>query len=236
MTKKEDIAELVAPDPFVEHANRYASWVEKNLRWVVAVMVGGLGLVGLVMFVQQGSTRSASSVTSELTKAVTAYSEATDVRKTITSTQPEKVKAELEKAIPAFAEIEKKQPGSGAGKLAGLYEADLERRLGHHDKAEALYTAYAQHARPDDPLLFLAYEGAGYAAEEQGKYDEALASFQKLIDMPGKFYKDFAQKHKARVLELKGDKAGALAAYKAIVAMPDSKLKEFAEGRIAAIE
>jgi hypothetical protein len=29
--KKGEIAELVAPDPFVEHANIYAGWVEKNL-------------------------------------------------------------------------------------------------------------------------------------------------------------------------------------------------------------
>lgn len=239
MAKRKDQAldELVAPDPFLEGANQYAGWVEKNLKLVIGGFAGVLAVIGLVLFIQQSSTRNAAKTTSELTRAVEEYGKATDLQKTLTSTNTAELNKTYEKVLPSFTSIIEKEPDHAAALTARLYAADLERRLGHDDKALAHYQAYLAKASKDDVLLFVALEGAGYAAEALNKPDDAIAYFEKLTDLPGGFYKDYGLKHKARILEKKGDKEGAKAAYKQLLAdMPDSKLRDFAEQKLSQLD
>ena len=127
--------------------------------------------------------------------------------------------------------------GSGAANLSRLYAGDLHRRLGDHDKAESMFKAYLDNATDDDIMRFFALEGAGYAAEEQGKNDAALAYFDQLTKLPSGYYKDYGLKHMGRIHELEGDNDKALAAYKRIVEeLPESKLRDFADARINALQ
>ena len=120
--------------------------------------------------------------------------------------------------------------------------------VNHLDDAAAQFRRHA-HAEPGafdhghtvwphqpSELLFIALEGAGYAAEEQNKLDVALEHFKKLLTLPNGFYKDYGLKHTGRMYELKEDKPKAIEAYKAIVAIPSSKLHDFAESRLAVLE
>src|SRR5262245_37250466 len=103
--KNDEIAELVADDPFLDTAHRYADWVEKNLRMVIGAVVGTLVVVGVGLAVHRGSERSASELTSDLTKAIDVYQKSVDLQTVATSTVPEKLKDSWRKALPAFEEV-----------------------------------------------------------------------------------------------------------------------------------
>lgn len=234
-TKKQEVADLTAPDPFLEKANAYAGWVERNFRRVTLVIVALFAVLIASLVIGKQRTRSAASVTSELTSALAAYGDATEPSKVLTSTTPEALKRDAEAAMPKLEAVAKS--GQAAGRLASLYLADLARRSQDHARAEQLFKAYASAASKDDPLAFAALEGAGYALEEQGKLDEALTYFVKMQEVPGKELDDLALKHQARIHELKGDRDAALKAYRSLVEQfPESKLRDFADQRIAALE
>lgn len=234
--KSKEEEELLAPDAFLETGQEKMAWLEKNLK----VVLGGIAVVLVAVigleFSSSSSARSASVVTSALTEAIDDYREATGLQKVLTSTSPESLNEGFQKAYDGFAKVRADHAGSGAARLASVYQADLARRLGKTDEAIQLYDEYLSSAAKDDPLTFFALEGAGYAYEAADKHDEALARFETLQTSQS-FYADYALKHKARILEKKGDAAGALTAYKAIVEMdPASPLKSFAEKRIRALE
>lgn len=234
--KKEDSAHLLVPDPFLETLNHWASWVQKHLKMIVGVLAGALAVILAFEFFSSQSERDAAAITTELTEAVKKYEEATDPQKVLTSTKADAMKEPLEKAREKLDAVVKAHPKHGAAQLARLYVADVDRRLKLYAEAEAAYKSYADNAKKDDNLLFLALEGAGYALEDQGKLDEALVYFNRLVENGG-FYKDFGLKHKARVLEKKGDKDGAIAALKSIVDIqPPSELRGQAEERLKALQ
>jgi tetratricopeptide (TPR) repeat protein len=109
--------------------------------------------------------------------------------------------------------------------------------LQKYPESEALYKEYVKNAKADDAALFVALEGAGYTLEEQNKLDEALEYFSRIGEGTTAFYKDFGLKHKARILEKKGDKAGAIAALQAIIAIePPSSIRPFAEERLKSLQ
>lgn len=242
MAHKKDEAvaheEALAPDPLMEALKKLAAVVEKNLKVIVASFAGVLALIVAVQFFAAQSERDASEITSELSTAIKAYEEATEPTKILSSTVAGALDEELGKARQKFQTITSNKAGSGAAQLALLYEADLARRLKKHEEAAELYKSYLKGAKGDDVLLFIALEGAGYALEEAGKLDEALEHFGKLgTDGPTAFYKAYGLKHRGRVLEKKGDKAGAVAAYQAIIAIePASELKGFAEERVKLLQ
>jgi tetratricopeptide (TPR) repeat protein len=236
MGRKKEEAELLAPDPFLETLNKWASWVQKHLKPLLISVAGAFAVILGYEFLSSQTEHDASVITSQLTEAIRAYDEATDPQKVFTSTRANGLDPELEHARTKLQEIGKAHPNSGASQLALLYEADVARRLRKHDEAEGLYKAYVDQAKPDDALLFIALEGAGYAAEDQGHLDEALKYFGRLADGTG-FYKDYGLKHKARVLKKKGDRDGAMAALKQIVDMqPPSDLKSAAEEELKTLE
>lgn len=234
--KKGEQAELLAPDPFLDTLNRWAGTIQKHHRPILATAITVLGAVMAYEFFSSQSEHDAALVTQQLTEAVKAYDDAVDPQKTFTSTKAGALDPDLERARDKFEVLEKAHPNHGASQLAKLYEADIQRRLRKYAEAEALYKSYAQQAKADDSLLFLALEGAGYSAEDQGKLDDALGYFSKLSEGTG-FYKDYGLKHKARVLLKKGDRKGASEALKQIVEMqPPSDLKTQAEEELKTLE
>lgn len=239
--KKQEAQELLAPDPFMEKATSGMNWLEKNIKTVIGVLVVGLGgIIGAQVMMSEGD-RGKSAVTMELAEAVESFEEATSLQTVLTSTAPAgQYKAAREK----FTAFRSKHSGHAAAAIAAVYEGELARRLGEPAKAQSLFEEYLSKTQKSAPLRFMALEGAGYAYEAETKLDDALAKYEQLAsEQP--FYKDYAFKHKARVLMKKGDKAGAIATYQALVEMDDPRaeakdgepakktpLKSFAEERL----
>jgi tetratricopeptide (TPR) repeat protein len=234
--KNQEVEEILTPDPFLDQAKRGAEWFEAN--WKIFAGLLGAILLGVIGFelAQDASQGSASAVTAELTEALDDYSKSTDLRTVLTSTDSAKLKEGWTKAREKLSTFRKAHADRDAARVAALYEADLARRLEAFGDAANLYAEYLASAKPSDPLLYIAHEGAGYAREGEGKLDEALAEYEKLLTA-APYAKDYALKNKARVLEKKGDAAGAKAAYQGIVDMdPASELKSFAEDKLKALQ
>lgn len=234
--KAKETEELLATDAFLENAGQGASWFEKNYKVVITGVVVALGCVFAVQMMSSQKARAAATVTTDLNTAVDAYRKATDLQTVLTSTAPESLKKGYEAARAQFETLRTANPAHGASTTAALYQADLARRLEKYDDAIKLYDVYLKAAPAKDALRFFALEGVGYALEASDKMDEALKRFEEL-ETTQAFYKDYALKHKARILEKKGDKTAASAAYQGIVDMdPASPLKSFAQKRLKALQ
>ena len=227
--------ELLAPDAFLENAQKGEAWFERHFKALIAGLVLILAGIWGVQMLGAHREAEASKITHRLNEAVTAYQEATGLQKVLTSTSPEALKRDVQKVHDQLADLRAAHPEAGPARMAALYQADLARRLEKYDEAVTLFDVYLSKSGSNDPLRFFALEGAGYALEGAGKLDDALARFKTLESED--FYKDYALKHEARVLEEKGDTAGAMTAYQAIVDMdPASALKSFAENRLKALQ
>lgn len=234
MAKKQEVAELVAPDPFLESAGKVALWVEKHTRLLVLTVVGAALAVAAVLVLGAQKERSSAAVTASFGKAVEKYQDAIELSATGTTAEA-KTKA-YEAALPAFEGLLAEQASTPAVRLAALYAGDLARRLGRLDVAEKHFAAYAASAPPDDSLEHFALEGAGYAAEDANKLDAALAHFEQLGQLPERYYRDYALMHQGRILERQGKKDEAVARYKKLLEeMTDSPLRTTAESRLAAL-
>src|SRR5258708_4480786 len=144
--KKGESAELLAPDPFLETLNRWASYVQKHHKPILgAVAAIFASVVGFEFFSSQ-TEHDAAIVTAQLTEGVKAYDDAVDPQKVLTSTKAGAMDAELEKARDKFEQLQKDHPGHGASQLAKLYEGDIQRRLHKFAEAETLFKSYLQAA------------------------------------------------------------------------------------------
>lgn len=234
MAKNKEVAELVAPDPFLESAGKAALWVEKYARLLVLAAAGLVLAVVLVLVLGAQKERSSAALTARFGEAVEKYQDALAL--SATGTTAEAQNKAYEAALPEFERLLAENATSPAVRLGSLYAGDLARRLGRLDAAEKHFAAYADQAKPDDSLLHVALEGAGYAAEDQNRSDEALRYFERLADLPDRYYRDYALAHQARVLEKKGKKDEAIARYRSLLKeMTDSPLRAAAEARLAAL-
>lgn len=234
MAKNKEVAELVAPDPFLESAGQAALWLERHARLLVLAAAGLVLAVVLVLVLGAQRERSNAALTASFGKAVEKYQDAIGL--SLTGTTAEARDKAYQAALPEFERLLAEHPQSPALRLAALYAGDLARRLGRLDEAEKHFSAYATQAAPDDSLLHLALEGAGYAAEDQNRPDDALRYFERLGSLPDRYYRDYALAHQARVLEKKGSKDEAVARYRTLLKeMTDSPVRSTAEARLAAL-
>ncbi|MBK8013638.1 MAG: hypothetical protein IPK13_20080 [Deltaproteobacteria bacterium] len=233
--KKSQKEQDVAEDQFLEQGRVVVAWLEAHVPHVGAAIVLVLGAVLALEFAEGVSDRKDSAATAALADAVEAYEKSVEPSVVLTSTSADTVESGYARARKALASVAKDFEEHPAARLAQLYEGDLYLRSQKYELAEPLLNAYVDTARADDPLLLFAVEKLGYAFEGAGKLDEALGAFERLISGPA-YYRDYGWKHKARVLEKKGDRAGAQAAYQAIADMdPPSDLKSFAEARLKSL-
>lgn len=229
--KDEETEQLLAPDAFQAQGGEVSSWLEKNIRFVgIGLLVVLAGVVLFEVFRSQG-TRAASEVTSEFGEVLQTYREARDPNMVRTATSTEVVRSKQREAAEALAEFRSNHAGTGSARLGLIYEADLLRQSGDAAQAQELYESYLEGSYDGDPLRFLALENAGYAAEDQEKYEEALSFFQRLEEID--FYKAYALKHQARVLKTQGKVDEAVQTLERLLeSEPSPFLKNYAEGEL----
>lgn len=232
--EQEEREKLLADDAFLEHGSEGVAWFEKHGRKVLLGAGAVLMSVMWVQFMIVSSIRTKAERTSALNKAVMAYGEATDLRSSLSDDKP--LKEKLAPVAEQLAKVRKDNPNTPVAVLAAAYEGEALRRMGKNKEALKAFSIYrSQVHKGTDPLLFMVLEGEGYAAEADGDDARAMAAYKKLAGQA--FYKDFALKHQARLLEKSGDKAGAAKLYQEIVDMsPASPLKSFAQARLKAAE
>ena len=229
------IDELVAPDAFETAGASGVGWFESNFRYILLGAAVILGSVLLYEVMSSSATRDNATMTAELNTIVESFNEATDMRAVLTSTSAEQVNETYRDIEKKLADFRAKYADRDAAHLAGLYEAELLRRLDKPGQAIPLYERYLKVIGEGGSLAFMAHEGAGYAYEAQKQLDQALSHYEKLATYG--FAKAYALKHQARVQEAKNDRERAQALYRQLAELDaDGPLKTFAEERLRVLE
>ena len=233
--RKGEADDLVAPDAFETVGGSGVSWLESNIKWVLLGAIAILG--GILVFEYSASSRARgqSELTADLNDAIEAFGEAVELRTVLTTTTADKITEGYRSAQKKLADFRSKYGDSSAAALAGVYQAELHRRLKEPEKAAPLYQTYLDKIGVDEPLAFMACEGAGYAYEALEQYDKALSYFEKMERF--EFAKGYALKHQARIHEAKKDVERAKAIYKELAELDaTSPLKAFADERLRMLE
>lgn len=229
------IEELVAPDAFETAGASSVHWFEANFRYILLGIAVVLCSVGAYLSASSSIERSNAAMTAELNAIIEDFNEAVDMRAVLTSTSSEQVEKSYRTVQNSFAEFRSDFSDRSAAVLAGLYEAELLRRLKEPAKAIPLYERYLEENGDDAPLAFMAHEGAGYAYEAQKQFKEALLHFESMASY--NFAKAYSLKHQARVQEASNNRERAQALYRQLAELDaNGPLKTFAEERLRVLE
>ncbi|HEY2902987.1 MAG TPA: tetratricopeptide repeat protein [Polyangia bacterium] len=152
-------------------------------------------------------------------------------------------KERLEGALKELDAFIAANPSSGLRAEALLHRGSYLLGLQRYDDAVVAYTQ-ALSGGPAPPLRDLAQEGLGYAYEAKGELDKAADAFSRLGDAAAKdsaradgFYQDRALYHKARIAEIKGNRADAAKLYREVLdKAPGSSLRDEISNRLAVLE
>ncbi len=179
------------------------SWVQDHKGLVssliVLLFVAG-GAYSAYLYYQQRSAEQASS----------AYLTALKTIEGLPKTGDENI-AKWKTAQQQLADIAKAHSGSGVGSLADLYAAHLAMENNEGAVAVGLYQDALKNIKKNNDLYPLALIGLAFAQERNGQLEEALASFNTLVEDKTAFGGDLALWNAARLAKLvnKNDKASA---------------------------
>jgi len=240
MSYKDEQRNLKAPDELQKLGATAVPWLEQHGRNVA------LGVVVVIVVFAIGSGLRELSNRGEV-KATHAFGESLKVLSRDVNASPTAVtapgdepafKTEQEKddaLVKTLTEFRKANDGRKAAASAALPLAQALLRQGKAADALPLVDEYLKNADANDPLRPAAYEARGYAYEEQKKFDEAMAAFEQLSsENKTDFMKGMGLYHRARLLELKGDKQAAAKQFSEIQGLaPDSSASRLAKERIS---
>lgn len=249
--RKKISQELKHPDQFVDFwtraYQRFAAVMAPRRKPAIAAAVAlGVVLVGAAIFNVWDQSRRVS-YSENLARAQKIASaellgDATNSKDEASKSDVPRFKTAEERSNAVLKELDTFLSGGGPRGLkneARLMKGATLLDLGRADDALKSYQD-AVNDKLDARLLFLAYEGMGYAHEAKGDVDQALSAFGKLDEAAAGFqgfYKERALYHRARLTAAKGDKSAAVTLYKQILdKAPDASLKSEITDRLAVLE
>ncbi len=239
MSYKDEQRDLKAPDELQKLGATAVPWLEVHGRNVIIGIVAVVVLFAIGTGIRELSVRGEVKATQAFGESLKLLSREVNASETAVTApgQEPAFKSEQEKdaaLVKTLTEFRSANTGRKAAASAALPLAQALLRQGKADDALPLVDEYLKNADATDPLRPAAYEARGYAFEEQKKYDEAMAAFEQLSnENKTDFMKGMGLYHRARLLELKGDKQAAAKQFSEIQALaPDSSASRLAKERI----
>jgi tetratricopeptide (TPR) repeat protein len=240
MSYKDEQRDLKAPDELQKLGATAVPWLEVHGRTVVFGVIGVVVLFGIGAGAVELTSRGEANATTAFGASLKVLSREVNASPTAVTAPGEdpafKTEAEKNQAlIASLTEFRKANAGRKASSSAALPLAQALLREGKAAEALPLVDEYLKAADANDPLRPAAYEARGYAYEEQKQYDQALAAFNQLaLANETDFMKGMGLYHRARLLELKGDKQGAAKQFSELqAAAPDSSASRLAKERMS---
>jgi tetratricopeptide (TPR) repeat protein len=253
VVKHIDRKELKKPDQFVTFWTRFSAEAARVLASRgKAVAVGAAALavviVSMVAFTQVRARHAehASQALARVDRIATADLLPADSATPVKDDGVPHFKTDKERLEGALKELDAfiaANPRSGLRAEALLHRGSYLIGLQRFDEAVATYQQLLG-SDLEPALRFLAQEGLGYAFEAKGELDKAADAFTRLADLAGKdsskgegFYQDRALYHKARIAEIKGNRADAAKLYREVLdKAPTTSLRDEISNRLAVLE
>lgn len=224
MAKRRRISKrkLKEPDEFMSTAARTISWTRENLRLILIGFII-VALVAFSMVLWRIRTKK---------KEVEAFNSFHRASEILMSAEDPSARG-YQEAMDEFERIRREYPDTDAGQLAQLQlgQGFLEQK--QYDRAVETYRTFLD-SNPKERLYRLfALQNLGYAYEGQGDYQNALNSFQELIDMGESFLQPWGYLNIGRCYEKLGKKEEALRNYRRFLEkFPDSAMASTAKHKI----
>jgi tetratricopeptide (TPR) repeat protein len=217
---------LKEPDEFISTAARIISWTRENLRLILTGIII-VALVAFSMVFWRIRTKKRE------VEAFNSFHRASEI---LMSAEDPSTRG-YQEAMDEFKRIRKEYPHTDAGQLAQLQlgQGFLEQK--QYDRAVETYRKFLD-SNPKERLYRLfALQNLGYAYEGQGDYQNALDSFQELIDMGESFLQPWGYLYIGRCYEKLGKSEEALRNYRRFLEkFPDSAMAPMAKHKIGVLE
>ena len=203
--------QLKEPDEFITLFSRMFLYIRRHTKQLLILLAAVVLVAGVIvmLFVFEGRTnRQADALGFEALR----YYHGT----LQTSQKDAKADPDYQKALERYQEIIEKYPRSPTAIMAQYYIGNSYFELKNYDEAAKAYRKFIEKYHGNVDLTALVYERLGYTALMQGKPQEALEAFKKIVEMKGVKNQDQALFEIGRLYEKMGQQKDAIEQYKMI--------------------
>ncbi len=217
---------LKEPDEFISTAARIITWTRENLRLItIGILICTLIAVSIVFWRIRTKNRQAEALNSFHRVSEILMSDEDP------SSRP------YQEAMDEIERIQGEYPHTDAGQLAQLQMGQGFLKLKQYDRAVETYRKFLDSNSGERLYRLFALHNLGYAYEGQGDYQNALDSFQGLVDMGESFLQPWGYLNIGRCYEKLGKREDALDNYRMFLErFPDSTMTPMVKHKIGVLE
>jgi tetratricopeptide (TPR) repeat protein len=221
---------LKEPDEFVTLTERTYLFVRDHFK---PITTGGIIVLLLILaffFFQRWERRNEENAFQMLSVAVETY-------QMVSSPYREGSAQEYKNVLERFNEVVTKFPRTSSGKLAILYQGNINLRLGEFDQAIQAYGSFLQRGGKEGLYRCFAMEGLGYSYEGKKEYEKAISAYRKEIESGENFQLANAYLGLGRCYEKLGKAKEAVENYRAFMKVSQkSEMNNIVLGKISNLE
>ena len=221
---------LKEPDEFVTLTERAYLFIGRHLKPIAGCGIVVLLLILLFFLFQRWEKRNEENAYQMLNLAVETY-------QMVSSPSREGSAQEYKSVLERFNEVVSKFPRTWSGKLAILYQGNVDLRLGEFDQAIQAYERFLRKAGKEKLYRSFAMEGLGYSYEGKKDYEKAINAYRKGIESGENFQLANAYLGLGRCYEKLGKTKEALENYRSYMKVSQkSEMSNIVLGKISNLE
>jgi len=221
---------LKEPDEFVTLTERTYLFISRHFKPIAGGGIIVLILILSLVLFQRWERRNDESAFQMLNLAAETY-------QMVSSPYREGSTQEYKNILERFNEVVTKFPRTSSGKLAILYQGNIDLRLGEFDQAIQAYESFLQKGGKERLYRSFAMEGLGYSYEGKKDYEKAINAFQKEIELGENFQLANAYLGLGRCYEKLGKAKEAVENYRSFMKVSQkSEMSNIVLGKISNLE
>jgi len=221
---------LKEPDEFVTLTERAYLSVQQHLK-----PIAGIGIIVLIVILalflyQRWEKGNEETGFRMLNSAMENY-------QMVTSPYREASRQDYKPVLDKFNEVATKFPRTLSGRLALLYEGNIDLRLGEYDQAIQTYESFLQKGGKEALYRSFAMEGLGYSYEGKKDYEKAINAYRSEIELGENFQLANAYLGLGRCYEKLGKPKEAVENYRSFMKVSQkSEMNNIVLGKISNLE
>ncbi|MGZ3567485.1 MAG: tetratricopeptide repeat protein [Thermodesulfobacteriota bacterium] len=221
---------LKEPDEFVTLTERAYLFINDHFKPIAGGGIAVLILVLLFLLFQRWERGNEENAFQMLNAAVETY-------QMVSSPYREGSAQEYKNVLEKFNEVATKFPRSLSGKLAILYQGNIDLRLGEFDQAIQAYESFLQKGGKEGLYRSFAMEGLGYSYEGKKDYEKAINAYRREVELDENFQLASAYLGLGRCYEKLGKTKEAVENYRSFMKVSQkSEMNNIVLGKISNLE
>ncbi len=221
---------LKEPDEFVSFTERAYLFTSHHFKPIAGGGIAVLLIILLFFLFQKWEKRNEENSYQMFSVAMESY-------QMVNSPYREGSAQEYKSVLERFSEVITRFPRTSSGKLAILYQGNINLRLGQFDQAIQAYESFLQKVGKEKLYRSFAMEGLGYSYEGKKDYEKAIDAYRKEIELGENFQSANAYLGLGRCYEKLGKNKEALENYRSFMKISQkSEMSNIVLGKISNLE